>query len=72
MQLSRTHLGAHHDVDRADGSLAVCVADHAPGVEASIRDYCIVGNDKTADDTLWQTEVSWPILRTGPDPSSTD
>jgi DNA-binding transcriptional MerR regulator len=67
-----THLGSHHDVDRAYGSLGVYVAEHALGVEGPLREFYVVGSHQTADDTLWQTEIGWPIFHTGPDPSSTD
>jgi DNA-binding transcriptional MerR regulator len=64
------HLGPHHDVDRAYGSLGAYVAEHALGVEGPLREFYVVGRHETADDTLWQTEIGWPIFHTGPDPSS--
>ena len=65
-----THLGAHHDVDRAYGSLGAYVADHALGVEGPLREYYVVGSHETADETLWRTEIGWPIFHTGPATSS--
>jgi len=67
-----THLGSHHDVDRAYGSLGAYVAEHALGVEGPLREFYIVGSHETADQTLWQTEIGWPIFHTGPDPSSSN
>jgi DNA-binding transcriptional MerR regulator len=60
-----THLGPHHDVDRAYGSLAAYVAAHALGVEGPLREHYVVGRHDTADETQWRTEIGWPIFHTG-------
>jgi DNA-binding transcriptional MerR regulator len=65
-----THLGSHHDVDRAYGSLGAYVAEHALGIEGPLREFYVVGSHETTDQTLWQTEIGWPIFHTGPDPSA--
>jgi DNA-binding transcriptional MerR regulator len=65
-----THLGSHHDVDRAYGALGAYVAEHALGVEGPLREFYVVGSHETADQTSWQTEIGWPIFHTGPHPSS--
>ncbi len=61
-----THLGSHRDVDRAYGSLGAYVAEHALGVEGPLRELYVVGSHETADQTLWRTEIGWPIFDTGP------
>jgi len=65
-----THLGSHHDVDRAYGSLGAYVAEHALGVEGPLREFYVVASHETADQTLWRTEIGWPIFHTGPGPAS--
>jgi DNA-binding transcriptional MerR regulator len=61
-----THHGAHHDVDRAYGSLGAWVAEHAVSVEGPLREFYVVGSHDTADETQWRTEIGWPIFHTGP------
>jgi effector-binding domain-containing protein len=65
-----THLGSHHDVDRAYGSLGAYVTEHALGVEGPLREFYFVASHETADQTLWRTEIGWPIFHTGPGPAS--
>jgi DNA-binding transcriptional MerR regulator len=66
-----THVGDLSDVDLAYGSLAAYVADHALGVEGPLREYYVVGSHETADETLWRTEIGWPIFHTGgPNPEA--
>jgi len=60
------HVGSHGDIDRAYGSLATYVTDHALGVEGPIRERYLVGRLDTIDDTAWRTEIGWPIFYTGP------
>jgi DNA-binding transcriptional MerR regulator/effector-binding domain-containing protein len=60
-----THVGSHRDIDRAYGTLAAYVADHALGVEGPLREYYVVGGQDTADEALWRTEIGWPIFHTG-------
>jgi DNA-binding transcriptional MerR regulator len=59
------HFGAHTDVDRAYGSLATYVAEHALAVEGPIREYYVVGPHETRDEDQWRTEIGWPIFHTG-------
>jgi effector-binding domain-containing protein len=59
-----THTGAHEQMDRAYGELATYVADHALAVDGPIREYYVVGRHETADESLWRTEIGWPIFRT--------
>jgi DNA-binding transcriptional MerR regulator len=63
------HLGSHHDVDRAYGSLGAYVAEHALGVDGPLREFYVVGSHETADQALWRTEIGWPIFHAGPDPT---
>jgi DNA-binding transcriptional MerR regulator len=58
------HLGSHADVDISYGSLAAYVSQHALGVEGPLREYYLVGQLDTADETAWRTEIGWPIFRT--------
>jgi DNA-binding transcriptional MerR regulator len=62
-----THTGSHHDVDRAYGSLGSYVAEHAIGIDGPLREFYVTGAHDTADETLWRTEIGWPIFHTGPD-----
>jgi len=59
------HAGPPSGIDRAYGSLAAYVANHALGVDGPIREYYAVGRHDTADETQWRTEIGWPIFRTG-------
>ena len=58
------HIGPHADIDRAYGALGDYVTQHAIAVDGPIREYYLVGPAETTDDTLWQTEVGWPIFDT--------
>jgi effector-binding domain-containing protein len=60
------HPGPHSgDIDRAYGSLATYVTDHALAVEGPIREYYPVGPHETSEETQWRTEIGWPIFDTG-------
>jgi DNA-binding transcriptional MerR regulator len=59
------HYGPHTDIDRAYGSIATHVAQHALAVDGPIREYYLVGRHDTADESQWRTEVGWPVFRTG-------
>jgi DNA-binding transcriptional MerR regulator len=56
------HAGADTDVDRAYGALATYVTDHALAVEGPIREYYLVGSHDSPDESLWRTEIGWPIF----------
>ena len=56
-----THMGPHHDVDRAYGSLGSYVAEHAIGIDGPLREFYVAGAHDTADESLWRTEIGWPI-----------
>jgi effector-binding domain-containing protein len=58
------HLAPHTDIDRTDGALAAYVTQHAPAVDGPIREYYLIGPSETQDDSLWRTEVGWPIFQT--------
>lgn len=60
------HAGPHTDIDRAYGALGTYVTRHALAVEGPIREYYLVGPADTTDETLWRTEVGWPIFQTTP------
>ena len=60
------HLGPHtSELDRAYGSLASYVTEHALGVEGPIREYYVIGPNETHDESQWHTEIGWPIFHTG-------
>jgi effector-binding domain-containing protein len=62
------HLGSNTEVDRTYGALADYVTQHALAVNGPIREYYLVGPSDTPDESLWQTEVGWPIFQTRPRP----
>jgi len=59
------HDGPHADIDRAYGALGAYVTRHELAVEGPIREYYLVGQRETADESRWRTEIGWPIFRTG-------
>jgi DNA-binding transcriptional MerR regulator len=60
------HDGPHSaGIDRAYGSLATYVTDHALAIEGPIREYYVVGPHETNDENRWRTEIGWPIFHTG-------
>jgi DNA-binding transcriptional MerR regulator len=60
------HAGSYADFDQAYGALGAYVTLHALAVEGPIREYYLVGPADTPDDSLWRTEVGWPVFQTGP------
>jgi len=66
------HSGPHTDIDRAYGALAAYVTQHALAVDGPIREYYLVGQHETSDESEWRTEIGWPIFQTGrnADPSA--
>jgi DNA-binding transcriptional MerR regulator len=58
------HLGSNTEVDRTYGALAAYVTKHALAVDGPIREYYLVGPLETPDESLWQTEIGWPIFQT--------
>jgi effector-binding domain-containing protein len=60
------HQGPHSgEIDRAYGSLAAYVTDHALAIEGPIREYYVIGPHETNDEDQWRTEIGWPIFQTG-------
>jgi DNA-binding transcriptional MerR regulator len=59
------HSGPHTDIDRAYGSLATYVTQHALAVDGPIREYYLADRHDTADESQWRTEIGWPIFQTG-------
>jgi DNA-binding transcriptional MerR regulator len=62
------HLGSSTEVDRTYGALAAYVAQHELAADGPIREYYLVGPSDTPDESLWRTEVGWPIFQTRPRP----
>jgi DNA-binding transcriptional MerR regulator/effector-binding domain-containing protein len=62
------HLGSSTEVDRTYGALAAYVTQHALSVDGPIREYYLTGPTDTPDESLWQTEIGWPIFQTRPTP----
>jgi DNA-binding transcriptional MerR regulator len=60
------HAGPHTaDIDRAYGTLATYVTQHALAIDGPIREYYLVGQHQTGDESEWRTEIGWPIFQTG-------
>jgi DNA-binding transcriptional MerR regulator len=60
------HPGPHdREIDRAYGSLATYVTEHALAIEGPIREYYIIGPHETSDEHQWRTQIGWPIFHTG-------
>jgi DNA-binding transcriptional MerR regulator len=62
---SLVHDGSYSSVDMTYGALAAYVARHALSLEGPIREYYLSGPLETADETVWRTEIGWPIFHTG-------
>jgi effector-binding domain-containing protein len=59
------HTGPHNaELDRAYGSLATHVTDHALAIEGPIREYYLIGPHETPNENQWRTEIGWPIFHT--------
>jgi DNA-binding transcriptional MerR regulator/effector-binding domain-containing protein len=58
------HTGPHRDLDRAYGALAAYVTQHELVVDGPVREYYLVDRNDTADESLWRTEIGWPIFQT--------
>ena len=58
------HPGSHANIDRAYGALAAHVTRHELGVDGPSREYYLVGPTDTPDETMWRTEVCWPVFGT--------
>ena len=64
------HLGPHNgELDRAYGSLAAYVTEHALAIDGPIREYYVVGPHETPDEDRWRTEIGWPIFAVGNPPT---
>jgi DNA-binding transcriptional MerR regulator len=59
------HHGAHDDFDRSYGALGRYLAQHDLKVEEPVREYYLVGPRDTEDVNQWQTEIAWPVARSG-------
>jgi DNA-binding transcriptional MerR regulator len=62
------HLGSSTEVDRTYGALAAYVTQHELAAAGPIREYYLVGPSDTPDESLWRTEIGWPIFQTRPTP----
>jgi DNA-binding transcriptional MerR regulator len=60
---TKVHVGSHASIDRSYGDLGAYVARHALAVDGPIREYYEVWSNDTSDETLWRTEIGWPIFR---------
>jgi effector-binding domain-containing protein len=58
------HSGPETDIDRAYGTLATYVCDHAVGVEGPIREYYLVDDASDPDPQHWRTQIGWPVFQT--------
>jgi phospholipase C len=60
------HTGPHADYDRSYGALGAYVTQQALAVDGPIRENYLIGPAETRDESLWRTEVGWPIFETRP------
>ncbi len=51
------------NVARVEGG-EEALGEHALGVEGPIREFYIVGSHDTAGQSLWRTEIGWPVFQT--------
>jgi DNA-binding transcriptional MerR regulator len=58
------HTGSHSGIDRAYGSLATYVTQHALAIDGPIRENYLISRNDTPDESQWRTEIGWPIFRT--------
>jgi DNA-binding transcriptional MerR regulator len=58
------HHGSHTNIDIAYGSLATYVSKHALAIDGPLREYYLVGQLETADQSAWRTEIGWPVFQT--------
>jgi effector-binding domain-containing protein len=58
------HTGPHGELDRAYGTLAAYVAQHELAVDGPVREYYLVDQHDTVDESQWQTEIGWPVFQT--------
>ena len=54
--------GPRTGIDRTYGALGAYVTQHALAVHRPIDEYYLVGPSETRDESLWRTEVGWPIF----------
>lgn len=60
------YAGPYEDTDRAYGTLAEYVTRHAVAVDGPIREYYVVSQLDTPDESRWRTEICWPVFATAP------
>lgn len=58
------HRGPHSDIDCTYGVLGTYVAEHAIGIDGSVRERYLVSRLDTPDASKWRTEIGWPIFQT--------
>jgi DNA-binding transcriptional MerR regulator len=56
-----THYGSSADIDLAYADLGSYLAEHQIEVGTEIREHYLCDQADTSDQTLWQTEIAWPI-----------
>ena len=61
-----THYGSSLDIDLAYADLGSYLAEHRIDVADQIREHYVRDEFDTPDETLWQTEIAWPIRTTLP------
>ncbi|GAA5193598.1 MerR family transcriptional regulator [Rugosimonospora acidiphila] len=58
------HTGPLTHIDSAYAALATYVSRHALAVDGPLREYYPVSILDTPDESLWRTEIGWPIFNT--------
>lgn len=61
------HVGRHSDVDRSYAALGTYAAANGRDGVGPVRERYLTGPFDTADDTLWRTEVCWPLASASAD-----
>ena len=56
------HRGGHDAIDVTYGRLGRWVAEHALAVGGPVREHYLCGPRDTADESLWRTEIAWPVF----------
>jgi effector-binding domain-containing protein len=63
------HTGTLADVDQTYGALGIYVAERGLGAEGPIREYYLVTQFDTDDESDLMTEVCWPVSAPSAQPS---
>jgi DNA-binding transcriptional MerR regulator len=57
------HAGSHRSIDLAYGALATHVARCELAADGPLREHYLVGPLDTSNESVWRTEIGWPIVK---------